>query len=69
MKRSALAPLLLLAFVSIALAASEQEVVNNCAGIIRDFQAMPEKNIPRSVLRNARGLAIIQVVKVGFGIS
>ncbi|MGZ5020290.1 MAG: YSC84-related protein [Chthoniobacterales bacterium] len=69
MNRSVLVPLLLLALVSTASAASEQAVVNNCAGIIRDFQAMPEKNIPRSVLRNARGLAIIQVVKVGFGIS
>jgi lipid-binding SYLF domain-containing protein len=27
---------------------------------------MPERSIPRSVLRNARGLAIITVVKAGF---
>lgn len=30
---------------------------------------MPEKAIPARVLRNARGLAIIKVLKVGFGIS
>ena len=30
---------------------------------------MPEKGIPARVLRNARGLAIITVVKVGFGLS
>ncbi len=69
MKKSLLVPLLLFALGKIALAASEQEVVDNCAGIIREFRAMPEKSIPRSILRNARGLAIMQVVKVGFGIS
>lgn len=46
--------------------ADEQETVDHCAGVIRDFRHMPEKNIPRSVLRNAKGLAIITVVKVGF---
>lgn len=30
---------------------------------------MPEKGIPGRVLRNAKGLAILTVVKVGFGIS
>lgn len=30
---------------------------------------MPESAIPANVLRNARGLAIISVVKVGFGLS
>jgi lipid-binding SYLF domain-containing protein len=30
---------------------------------------MPERQIPRSVLRDARGLAIIRVVKVGFVFS
>src|ERR1700730_11414935 len=46
--------------------ADEQETVDHCAGIIRDFRHMPEKNIPRGVLRDAKGLAIITVVKVGF---
>lgn len=30
---------------------------------------MPEKGIPPRILRNAKGLAILTVVKVGFGIS
>lgn len=50
-------------------AATEQEVVNQSAHILRQFRAMPERGIPRSVLRNARGLAILTVVKIGFGLS
>ncbi|MEY2539035.1 MAG: YSC84-like protein 1 [Verrucomicrobiota bacterium] len=51
---------------SLPLYASEQETVDRSARIIRDFRHMPEKGIPRSVLRNARGLAIIRVIKAGF---
>ena len=50
-------------------AATEQEVVNQSASILRDFRRMPEKGIPARVLRHARGLAILTVVKVGFGVS
>jgi lipid-binding SYLF domain-containing protein len=50
-------------------AATEQEIVNQSAAILRDFRRMPEKGIPGRVIRNAKGLAIITVVKVGFGIS
>lgn len=50
-------------------AATEQEVVNQSAHILRQFREMPEHGIPRSVMRNAKGLAILTVVKVGFGIS
>jgi len=50
-------------------AATEQEVVNQSASILRDFRRMPEKGIPGRVIRDAKGLAIITVVKVGFGIS
>lgn len=50
-------------------AATEQEVVNQSAAILRNFRRMPERGIPARVLRNAKGLAIITVVKVGFGIS
>lgn len=50
-------------------AATEQEVVNNSARILRQFQRMPEASIPATVLSNARGLAIMSVVKVGFGLS
>jgi lipid-binding SYLF domain-containing protein len=50
-------------------AATEQEIVNQSASILRDFRRMPERGIPGRVIRNAKGLAIITVVKVGFGIS
>ena len=39
------------------------------AGIIRDFRHMPEQTIPETVLSEARGLAIIRVLKIGFGLS
>src|SRR5437899_789264 len=50
-------------------AATEQEIVNQSADILHDFYGMPEKQIPRKVLNNARGLAIIRVLKVGLGVS
>ena len=49
--------------------ATEQDVVNRSAETLRRFRAMPESNIPASVLRNARGLAIMDVLKVGFVFS
>jgi len=52
-----------------ASAATEQEIVNQSASILRQFKRIPERGIPRSVLRNARGLAILTVVKAGFGLS
>jgi lipid-binding SYLF domain-containing protein len=55
--------------IATAGAATEQEVVNQSARILREFRRMPEKAIPARVLRNAKGLAIVTVVKVGFGIS
>jgi lipid-binding SYLF domain-containing protein len=33
---------------------------------IREFRHLPEKGIPRNILRHAKGLAIISVVKAGF---
>jgi SH3 domain-containing YSC84-like protein 1 len=55
--------------VAAATAATEQEIVNQSGSILRQFKRMPERGIPRSVMRNARGLAILTVVKVGFGLS
>src|SRR5262249_57460459 len=46
--------------------ATEQDTVNRCATIISQFQQMPEKAIPRDVFRQAKGLAIMSVVKAGF---
>lgn len=64
---SALLAICLLPFA--ARAATEQEIVNQSASILRQFKRMPERGIPRSVMRNAKGLAILTVVKIGFGLS
>jgi len=63
-----------LAFSVVLLGASPvyadlQDDVNQAATIIERFQAVPEKAIPQAVLRDARGLAIMTVIKAGFGIS
>ncbi len=62
---------LALCFLSLAAAnaATEQEVVNQSARILRDFHKMPEQGIPESVLRHAKGVAVLTVVKIGFGLS
>src|SRR5438552_4069790 len=60
---------LVLAMSSLAVVvadAAEQDTVNRCTAIISQFQQMPEKAIPRDVLRRAKGLAIMSVVKAGF---
>src|SRR6516165_8110094 len=61
--------LLIIAMLYLAVAmakATEQDTVNRCATIIGQFQQMPEKAIPRDVFRQAKGLAIMSVVKAGF---
>src|SRR5438552_17136613 len=60
---------LFLMILSLALTkagAAEQDTVNHCAAIIREFRQIPERAIPRDVLRHARGLAIMSVFKAGF---
>ncbi|HEX4666910.1 MAG TPA: YSC84-related protein [Chthoniobacterales bacterium] len=52
-----------------AQAFTEQEIVNADAQIIREFRRIPEQQIPETVLSKARGLAIIKVLKIGFGVS
>ncbi len=37
--------------------------------ILRDFRQIPESDIPPRILADARGLAIIRVLKIGFGVS
>ena len=69
MKRLLLLALLVPCLLQTAQAATEQEVVNRSAAILRGFRSMPETEIPDTVLRNARGLAVMTVVKVGFGLS
>jgi lipid-binding SYLF domain-containing protein len=50
-------------------AASEQEIVNQSVEIVRDFGEMPDGQIPQRIIGGARGLAIIRVLKIGFGVS
>jgi SH3 domain-containing YSC84-like protein 1 len=46
-----------------------QDDVNQATTIIERFQDIPERGIPREVLRDAKGLAIMTVIKAGFVIS
>jgi lipid-binding SYLF domain-containing protein len=49
--------------------ADEQDEVDRAVEILQEFRDMPEKAIPHSVLRRAKGVAIMRVLKAGFGIS
>jgi len=46
--------------------AGVQDDVDQAVTIIKRFQAIPEQAIPDSVLRNAKGLAILTITKAGF---
>jgi SH3 domain-containing YSC84-like protein 1 len=46
-----------------------QDDVNQATTIIERFQDIPEQGIPREVLRDAKGLAIMTVIKAGFIVS
>src|SRR2546427_10051423 len=56
----------LLSLSLVTVGATEQGVVDHCAMIVRDFRQMPERGIPRDVLRHSKGLAIMTVVKAAF---
>jgi len=58
--------LVILALPFVAANATEQDVVNRSASTISEFRHMPEKGVPASIIRHAKGLAIISVVKAGF---
>ena len=46
--------------------ASPQDIVNRSAQTLREFRRMPEKGLPPNIIRHAKGLAIVSVVKAGF---
>jgi lipid-binding SYLF domain-containing protein len=46
-----------------------QDDVDQAVTIIERFYAMPETAIPKAVMSNAKGLAILTVLKAGFGVS
>lgn len=47
-------------------AAGFQDDVDQAAAILQRFREIPEKSIPDTVLKSAKGLAILTVVKAGF---
>lgn len=47
----------------------EDRLVNQATAIINRFKALPEKEIPHHVMRDAKGLAILTVAKAGFLLS
>jgi lipid-binding SYLF domain-containing protein len=47
-------------------AAGMQDDVNQAVTILEHFQDIPEKSIPPTVLKDAKGLAILTVMKAGF---
>lgn len=52
-----------------ARAASLEENVDQAVTILERFKDMPEEGIPKAVLRDAKGIAILTVLKAGFVIS
>jgi lipid-binding SYLF domain-containing protein len=52
--------------VSSAAAEGFQDDVDQAVAILQRFREIPERSIPDAVLSNAKGLAILTVVKAGF---
>lgn len=72
MSRSRLVAAAVLAAVSLAPGAAHatlQEDVDQAVSILERFKDMPESGIPNAVLRDARGIAILTVLKAGFVVS
>jgi lipid-binding SYLF domain-containing protein len=58
--------LVIFCLTAAAVSATEQDIVDRSTIIVREFRHMPEKGLPRNIIRHAKGLAIISVVKAGF---
>ncbi len=61
--------LVLVSFQAFNSSAGMQNDVDQAVTIIERFQDIPEQSIPQAVLRDAKGLAILTVIKAGFVIS
>lgn len=61
-----IAVLILAAAPALCRAEGLQDQVDQAATVIEKFREMPEKGIPDAVLRDAKGLAILTVLKAGF---
>jgi SH3 domain-containing YSC84-like protein 1 len=57
---------LVAARVPACLATGMQDEVDQATTVIERFRDMPEKGIPEAVLRDAKGLAVLTVLKAGF---
>src|ERR1700751_5212089 len=57
--------LVVFALVVTAARGTEQDIVDRSASIVREFRHIPEKGVPPSIIRHAKGLAILSVVKAG----
>ena len=55
--------------VPVTYADGMQDDINRAVATIHAFQDMPDKSIPQEVLRHAKGVAIITVIKAGFMVS
>jgi lipid-binding SYLF domain-containing protein len=49
-----------------AFAEGLQDQVDQAVSVIDDFKRIPEKGIPEAVLKNAKGIAFLTVLKAGF---
>ena len=57
----------ILTSIQLGAASKQEEKVNDAINVMDEIMAIPEKGIPPSLLRNAKGLAIIPgVIKAGF---
>ncbi len=65
MKKLLLACFVFASVISIGAAATEQEIVDRSANILRGFRAMPEQGIPAGVFRNAKVLRFCRWSKSG----
>lgn len=63
---SSIVAILLTAYLASPAHAAMQEDVDQAVTIIERFQEIPEQAIPTSVMKNAKGLAIMTVTKGGF---
>lgn len=52
-----------------ALAEGLQKEVDQAVSVLDDFKKIPEKGIPEAILRDAKGLAFLTVLKAGFMFS
>lgn len=57
---------LVLSFAAPVWGAEMQEQVDQAAAVIERFREMPEEGIPEAVLKQAKGVAVLTVLKAGF---